>query len=45
MLCEESLGKINVKGIALFRNGAVQESVDYFGTSKCFSRRKKGGTL
>ena len=50
MFCEESLRKINAKDLELFRNGSVHqilspESLDYFGTTECFSGRKKEESL
>ena len=46
MFCEECVRRINEKDVALFPEQVgprvlLLESVDYFGTSEYFSRRKK----
>ena len=45
MFCEESLGKINVKDVELFRNGSVHEfcrlKALIIGRSEYFNGRKK----
>ena len=45
MFCEESLGKINVKDVELFRNGSVHEfcrlKALIIGSSEYFNGRKK----
>ena len=50
MFCEECVRRINEKDVALFPEQVgprvlLLESVDYFGTSEYFSRRKKKESL
>ena len=42
LFCEESLEKIDVKEIELFRNGSVHESVDYLETIEYFRENFHG---
>ena len=42
LFCEESLEKIDVKEIELFRNGSVHVSVDYLGTIEYFRENFDG---